>query len=82
MDFAKNLRIVSYSEKYLSGCLCVDRVDGRADIGRTNGQVSHKCDELIAKQAARTKEQAATAKNYNARSRDSKVAYVRSVLYT
>ena len=62
MDFAKNLRIESYSEKYLSGHLCRDRADWRVDMGRTNSQVSRRYDELITKKAAKTKEQAATAK--------------------
>ena len=31
-------------------------------MGRTNSQVSRRYDELIAKQAAKSKEQAATAK--------------------
>ena len=31
------------------------------DMGRTNSQVSHRYDELIAKQAAKTKEQVSTA---------------------
>ena len=55
MDFAKNLRIESYSEKCLSGRLCGDRADGRVDMGRTNSQVSRRYDELIAKKAAKTK---------------------------
>ena len=62
MDFALNLRIESHSEKYLSGRLCGDRADWRVDMGRTNSQVSCRYDELIAKQAAKMKEQAATAK--------------------
>ena len=36
VDFAKNLRIESYSEKYLSRRLCGDRADGRVDIEHTN----------------------------------------------
>ena len=31
MDFAKNIRIESYGEKYLSRRLCGDRADGRVD---------------------------------------------------
>ena len=62
MDFAKNLRIESYSEKYLSGRHCGDRADWRVDMGRTNSQVSRRYDDRIAKQAVKTKEQAATAK--------------------
>ena len=60
--FAKNLRIESYSEKYLSRRLCGDRADGRVDMEHTNSYVSRRYDELIAKEAAKTKEQAATAK--------------------
>ena len=62
MDFAKNLWIESYSEKHLSGRLCGDRGDWRVDMGRTNSQVSRRYDELIAKQAAKMKEQATTTK--------------------
>ena len=64
VGFAKNVRIESYSEKYLSGRLCGDRVrvDRRVDMEHTNSQVSRKYDELITKQAAKRKEQAATAK--------------------
>ena len=72
----KNLRIESYNEKYLSGRHCGDRADGRVDMGRTNSQVSRRYDELITKQAAKTKEQAATAKKTNARAWHSEVAYV------
>ena len=61
MDFAKNIRIESYSEKYLSGRLCGDRADRWVDTGHTNSQVSRRYDELIAKQAAKMKELAATA---------------------
>ena len=57
MDFAKNVRIKSYSEKFRSGRLCGDGVDR---LGRTN---SHRYyNDLIAKQAAKMKEQAATVK--------------------
>ena len=62
MDYAKNLRIESYSEKYLSGRLCGDRADWRIDMGHINSQVSRTYDELIVKETAKTKEQAATAK--------------------
>ena len=62
VDFAKNLQIESYSEKYLSRRLCGDRADGRVDIEHTKSQVSCRYDELIAKEAAKTKEQAVTAK--------------------
>ena len=62
MDFAKNLCIESYRKKYLSGRLCGDRADGQVDMGHTNSQVSRRYDELITKQAAKTKDQAATAK--------------------
>ena len=62
MDFAKNLRIEGYNKKYLSGRLYGDRADWRADMGRTNSQVSRRYDDLIAKQAAKKKEQSATAK--------------------
>ena len=41
MDFAKNRRIESYSEKYLSRRLCGDGADGRVDMGRTNSYRSH-----------------------------------------
>ena len=53
MDFAKNLWIKSYNEKYISGRLCGDRADWQVDMGRTNSQVSHRYDKLIAKQAAK-----------------------------
>ena len=33
---AKNRRIVSYSEKYLSRRFCGDRADGRVDVEHTN----------------------------------------------
>ena len=62
MDFAKNLRIESYSEKYLSRRFCGDRADRRVDMEHTKSQVSRRYDELIAKEAAKTKEQAVTAK--------------------
>ena len=62
MDFAKNLQIESYSEKFLSGRLCGNRADWRVDMGRTNSQVSRRYDKLIVKQAAKMKEQATTAK--------------------
>ena len=56
-DFAKNARIESYSKKYLSGRLCGDRADQRVDMEHTLRE-----DDLIAEEAAKTKEQAATAK--------------------
>ena len=62
MDFAKNLWIEGYSEKYLSRHLCGDRANGRVDMEHTKSQVSCRYDELIAKEAAKTKEQAVTAK--------------------
>ena len=49
------------NEKYLSRRLCEDRADGRVDMEHTNSQVSRRYDELITKEAAKTKEQAATA---------------------
>ena len=52
--------------------LCGDRADGRVDIEYTNSQVSSRYDELISRQAAKTKEQAATAKELTLRARDSK----------
>ena len=46
-------------------------------MGRTNSQASRRYDELIAKQAAKTKEQAATAKELALElDRHSKVAFV------
>ena len=63
MDFAKNLRIESYSKKYLSRRLCGDRVDGRVDMEHTNSKVSRRYDELIAKKAAKTKSKPPQPKN-------------------
>ena len=36
MDFAKNVRIESYSEKYLSGGDCGGCADRRVDMAHTN----------------------------------------------
>ena len=44
------------------GRLCGDRVDWRVDMGCTNSQVLRRYDELVTNQAAKTKEQTATAK--------------------
>ena len=44
-------------------------------MGRTNSQVSRRYDKLVTKQAAKTKEQAATAKELTLEL-DMKVAYV------
>ena len=50
-DFAKNVRIESYSKKYLSGHLCGDGADRRVDMGCTNSQILRRYVDLIAKQA-------------------------------
>ena len=56
MDFANNIRIKRYSEKYLLGYLCVDGADRRVKMAHTIDR-SH-----IYRRSGETKEQAIIAK--------------------
>ena len=47
MDFAKNVLIEGYSEKYLSGRPCGDEADSRVDIGRTVPTVRSHVDMTV-----------------------------------
>ena len=63
MDVAKSLRIeVIARNTFQDTFVETERTAWRIDMGRTNSQASLRYDELIAKQATKTKEQATTAK--------------------